>query len=196
MPHKSKSNCCEGVTQRLWVCLCVSIHTEYTLSPLNNTLLVSPCSIFVEILFCKGKAPGPLSLSTGLVAGIRCFHRHDPTSAPGWKPKPHFKPLQAKATWDHKVLYKNLISCNSSNIWQMRKFRFRETKQTAPIWTVGVLKSLRLKLSFFRCHRPCSTPCGRAASAHRLLILNFCLKDSNRDQIRKISEFFLSRPGK
>ena len=61
----------------LWVCPC-------TLFLLIKTLLASLLSVFVEILFCKAKGPGPLSLTTGLVARICCFrHRHPAQSLAG-----------------------------------------------------------------------------------------------------------------
>ena len=57
---------------------CVSIHTYCILFfLLINTLLASLISIFVEILFCKAKGPGPLSLTTGLVPRICYFHCYD-----------------------------------------------------------------------------------------------------------------------
>ena len=57
---------------------CMSIHTYCILFfLLINTLLASLISILVEILFCKAKGPGPLSLTTGLVARIWCFYCYD-----------------------------------------------------------------------------------------------------------------------
>ena len=52
----------------------------------------------METLFCKAKGPGPLSLTTGLVARIS---QQRPSSICGWKSKPLFKALQAEATRDH-----------------------------------------------------------------------------------------------
>ena len=79
----------------------VSIHMYCTLFfLLINTLLASLLSIFVGILFCIAKGPRPLSLTTGVVARIWCFHCCDAASISGWEPKPHSRPLQAKATWD------------------------------------------------------------------------------------------------
>ena len=48
----------------------VSVHMYCTLFPLINTSLLS---VFVEILFYKAKGPGPLSLTTDLMARIWCF---------------------------------------------------------------------------------------------------------------------------
>ena len=74
----------------------VSIHTYYTLFLLINILLASLFSVFVEILFCKAKGPGPLTLTTDLVARIWCSYHHDLASISGWEPKP---PLWAVAGW-------------------------------------------------------------------------------------------------
>ena len=56
-------------------CLCTCTVLFFLLV---NTLLASLLSVFVEILFCKTKGPGHLSLITGLVARIWGFHRHYP----------------------------------------------------------------------------------------------------------------------
>ena len=160
VPHKSNSNCQEGETQLLWVCLCFypQVHTRHfshfqlfvtlwTLAhqaPLSmefsqqeywsglpfllqgtfptqgtkphllcllhcrqilfilliNTLFASLLSMFMEVFFCKAEGLGPLSLTTGLVARIWCFNHHNLALISGWKPKTHFKQLQAKSTWD------------------------------------------------------------------------------------------------
>ena len=76
----------------------VPIHTYCTLFLLINNVLASLLSIFVGILLCIAEGPGPLSLTTGLVIRIWCFHCRDPTPISGWEPKPRFKPLQAEAT--------------------------------------------------------------------------------------------------
>ena len=47
MPHKSESNNQEGVTQST----CASIHILYSFLLINT--------LFVGILFCKAKGPGP-----------------------------------------------------------------------------------------------------------------------------------------
>ena len=61
----------------------------------SGTLPSSLLSDFVEILFCKVKEPGPLSLTTGLVARIWCFHHCNLALITGWESKPCSKPLQA-----------------------------------------------------------------------------------------------------
>ena len=73
MPHISDSNCHEGTTQGLSLSLhmCLSTHTILFFS--INTLLASLLSIFVEILFCKVKGPGPLSLTLVLWLGSGVF---------------------------------------------------------------------------------------------------------------------------
>ena len=61
----------------------------------TSTVLFSPnkyFACFTTFCLCGNSSlqegPGPMSLTAGPMAGIWCFHRHDPTSAPGWKPKP------------------------------------------------------------------------------------------------------------
>ena len=83
----------------------VSIHTCYTLLfLLINTLLVSLLSVFVRILLLQSRRARALPLTTGLAAGIRWSHRHDPPSITGRELKPGFKPLQAEATRDEHSL--------------------------------------------------------------------------------------------
>ena len=103
VPHESNSNCHKGGTQwlSLWVCLCVYPYVLYS-SPLNKYFTTSLLSIFVGIFICKANRPGPLSLTTGLVGRIWCFHCHNLTSVSGWELKLRSKPLQAEATWDQK----------------------------------------------------------------------------------------------
>ena len=60
---------------------CVTVHTYCTFSLLINTLHAPLLSIFVEILFCKAKGSGPLSLTTGLVERIWCFHCCNPAQS-------------------------------------------------------------------------------------------------------------------
>ena len=85
----------------LWAYPCVYLHVLYSFFLLINTLLVSLLSIFVGILFLQSCRARALSLTTGLVARIQCFCRHNPTSITGQELKPCFKSLQAKATQDH-----------------------------------------------------------------------------------------------
>ena len=76
-------------------------HTLYSFFLLRNTLLASVLSVLVKILICKAEGPGPLSLTTGLVARIWCFYRRDLASISGWEPKPRSTPFQAETTRDH-----------------------------------------------------------------------------------------------
>ena len=71
LPHKSNSNCHEGVTQQLSESTHVSIHIYCILffPPLTNTLLVSLLSNFVGTLLQSWRARA-LSLTTGLMARI------------------------------------------------------------------------------------------------------------------------------
>ena len=65
---------------------------------LINTFLVSLLSVFVGILFLQSCMARALSVTSGLVARIRCCHRCDPNSITGQEPKPCLKPLQTEAT--------------------------------------------------------------------------------------------------
>ena len=85
----------------LWARPRVYPHILYSFFLLINTLLVSLLSVFVGILFLQSRTARALSLTTGLVARIRCSHCRDPTSITGRELKSCFKPLQAKATRDH-----------------------------------------------------------------------------------------------
>ena len=57
IPHVSDFKHHKGVT--LSMGLPASIHMDYIPFLLINTLLVSLLSVFVGILFCKAKGPGP-----------------------------------------------------------------------------------------------------------------------------------------
>ena len=59
--------------------------------PLNTSLFHARLSVFVRILFCKARGPGPLSLTTGLVPRIWYFHRSDPAGNPSSAPR-HRRP--------------------------------------------------------------------------------------------------------
>ena len=79
---------------------------------LINSLSISLLSIFVGILFCKAKGPGPLPLTTGLVARIWCSHWHDLTLISGSETETL---LQATAGWGHLTLYLLLKPGNSES---------------------------------------------------------------------------------
>ena len=83
-----------------WVHPCVYPTGTALFFPLYKHF-ASLLSVFVEILFCKAIGPCSLSLTTGLVARIWCFHCHDPADS-GWEPKAHSKLLQAEATQDQQ----------------------------------------------------------------------------------------------
>ena len=80
----------------------MSIPKYCTLLLLINALLTSLLSVFVGTLLCKAEGPGPLSLTTGLVARIWWFHHLDPPSVSGREPKPRSKLLQAQAMQDQE----------------------------------------------------------------------------------------------
>ena len=133
--HKSNTNYPKGATQKLSLCLSLSVclSTYSVLCSLLNTLFASLLSIFVEIIFCKAKRPGSLSLTIGLVASIYCFHHCDPAQAPS-------KPLQAEAIWGH--IYFNfsenscMIMCLQASLPSTLSFPFQ-------------VKHLRFILNFF-----------------------------------------------
>ena len=77
----------------------------------KNTLLAPLFSVFVEILFCKAEGAGLLSLITGVVASIWCFHWWDSASVSGWGSEPGSRPLQAEATRAH--IHSASCSCAS-----------------------------------------------------------------------------------
>ena len=83
-----------------WVCLCVQPHVLYIfpLSKYSTCFVTFP---LCEILFCKAEGPGVLSLTTGLVAGIRCFHLCDPAQSLSVNQAP----LQAISSWGHLSQY-------------------------------------------------------------------------------------------
>ena len=65
----------------------VPIHMYCTFFLLINTFLASLLSMFLVILFHKSEGPGPLAMTTGLVARIWCFHHCKPAPTSGWEPK-------------------------------------------------------------------------------------------------------------
>lgn len=67
---------------------------------LMNTLLDSLLSVFVEISFSQRQKPGPLLLTTGLVARIRCSHFRDPAQSLAGNPSsaPRFRRLRPPRT--------------------------------------------------------------------------------------------------
>ena len=75
----------------------VSIRMLFTLFP-SNKHFASLLSVSVRILFLQSQRARAWSLTTGLVARIQLSHHGDLTSISGWKLKPYFKPLQARAT--------------------------------------------------------------------------------------------------
>ena len=67
----------------------VSVHICCTLFPPNKHLFTT--FHLVEIIFLQSQRARALSLTTGLVAEICCFHCHNLTSISSWEPKPRFK---------------------------------------------------------------------------------------------------------
>ena len=106
---------CNSRTLSLSPPACLSTHTVLFFL-LINTWPASRLSVLVEIIFCRAKGPGPLSLATGLVARIWCSHRRDPASVSGWEPKPRSRPSRAKATWS-SLLHLSEPSISSTVKW-------------------------------------------------------------------------------
>ena len=79
---------------------------------LINTLLASLISILVEILFCKAKGPGPLSLTTGLVARIWCFYCYDSAQSLAGSPS------LASRHWRLRPHKSRLIASHSGSFFQ------------------------------------------------------------------------------
>ena len=91
----------------------MSIHTYCILFfLLRNTLLASLISILVEILFCKAKGPGPLSLTTGLVARIWCFYCYDSAQSLAGSPS------LASRHWRLRPHKSRLIASHSGSFFQ------------------------------------------------------------------------------
>ena len=113
MPHKSDLNCHDGATQgiSLWICPCLPTCTILFFL-LINTLLASLISILVEILFCKAKGPGPLSLTTGLVARIWCFYCYDSAQSLAGSPS------LASRHWRLRPHKSRLIASHSGSFFQ------------------------------------------------------------------------------
>ena len=82
--HESDSNYHKGATPSPPVCLSPGTVVFFLLI---NSSLFSLLSFFVEIL-CKAEGPGPLSLTTGLVARISCFYHLNVHPTCDWEPKP------------------------------------------------------------------------------------------------------------
>ena len=118
MFHKSNSNCHEGQTQWLSLSLsspvCISTVLFFLLI---NALLALLLSVFMEILFCKAKGPGPLSLTAGLVARTWCSHSFDSAPICGLEPKPCSKLLQAKSIRDQLCHLFPLGPCLGRSRW-------------------------------------------------------------------------------
>ena len=112
MPHTSNSNC-----HKVWLrdscseSAYISIHMYYILFPLNKHFTYFTAFCLCENSFCKAKGPGPLSLTSGLVARIWCFLWCSPVSVSGWEPKPRSKMLRAEATRDHSKLCNTDKTC-------------------------------------------------------------------------------------
>ena len=79
----------------------VSIHTHCTLFPLNKYFTCFTTSSLCGKSFLQSRRARALVADHCLVARIWYFYHHDLASISGWKPKPCYKLLQAKATQDH-----------------------------------------------------------------------------------------------
>ena len=79
----------------------LSIHTDCTLFPLNKYFTCFTTSSLCGKSFLQSRRARALVADHCLVARIWYFYHHDLASISGWKPKPCYKLLQAKATQDH-----------------------------------------------------------------------------------------------
>ena len=91
-PKETNKKCLIQVIQtalraQAWDSLPVCLSTCIILFPLNKYLTCFT-TFFVGVLFCKVEGPGPLPVTTGLVARIWCFHCCGPASISGWGTKP------------------------------------------------------------------------------------------------------------
>ena len=102
MPHISDLNYHKGTTLSLSPPVCLS---TCILFPPNKHFTCFTTFHLCGNSFLQSRRARTLSLATGLVARIQHSHCHGPTSISGWEPKPCFKSLQAKATWDHLHLH-------------------------------------------------------------------------------------------
>ena len=62
----------------------------------NKYLTCSTTYFLCGNSFLQSWRPGPLSLTTGLLARLWCSHRCNPTSISGWEPQPFWELLQAE----------------------------------------------------------------------------------------------------
>ena len=125
----------------LWAHLCVYPLVLYSFL-LINTLLVSLLSVFLGILFLQSRRARTLSLTPGLVAGIRRSHCRDPTLITGQELKPCFKPLQAEVTRDQSYIRKEEI-WHSREIESNSLFSFNFWPNA---WLLGLHLSPRLEV--------------------------------------------------
>ena len=99
----------------------VSVHTYCTLFLLINTLLATT-SCLVEIPFCKAEGSEPLSLTTGLVAKIWCFHCWDLALISGWEPRGSLQAIAGWGSWrskwclHHETLYHFVYCCSVAKL--------------------------------------------------------------------------------
>ena len=84
-----------------WVYLCVYPRILYSFFPPNKNLAYFTTFHLCGNSFLEKQRARALLLTAGLVARIWGSHCHHLASISGWEPKPCFKLLQAKATWDH-----------------------------------------------------------------------------------------------
>ena len=118
-------NWSEVATQGLsfWVCPCV--HPQVLcFFLLINTLPALLLSVLVEILFCRPEGLGLLSLTTGLVARIWCFHCCDLSSVSG-----------ISVCWS-----------STSSHWRLRPPKIRAKEESKRASYIKLLDSLILKV--------------------------------------------------
>ena len=101
MLHKSYLNYHKGKTRglSLWAHLCVFPHI-WTIFPPSKYFTCFTTFCLYGNSFLQSQRARALSLTTGLVGRISCFHCYNPPQSLARKPKAHFKLLQVEATKD------------------------------------------------------------------------------------------------
>ena len=100
--------------------------------------------------FCKAEGSGPLSLTTGLVAKIWCFHHWDLAPIPGWEPRGSLQATAGQGYWrskwclHHETLYQFVCCCHCSvakacpTLWSRS---LQHTRLSCPSLSPGVCSS-------------------------------------------------------
>ena len=129
MPRKRDSNLHEGKTLSLSRPP-MPLSTRYSFSSIRKVLIKHFTSfttfcLYVEIHFYIAAGPGPCHWALvpwGLVARIQRSHCRGLTSISSEQPKPCFKLLQAKGTWDYQIQMKLRTNGKVENMNKIETF--------------------------------------------------------------------------